>query len=62
MAGGANILVMNKIDSLNVDDETKRALKDLFQSEISNGASTDREVKVRKIKTCRRIVERRKSP
>ncbi len=53
-----NTLVFNKIESMDVDDAVKNALKDVFASEISHGNSP--EVKKHKIKNCREIILKRR--
>lgn len=56
-----NTLVMNKIDSLNVEERYKKAMKDLFLAEIQYGNQDDNSVKKAKVKRCRELIIRGQS-
>lgn len=54
-----NTLVLNKIDSLPIEEKYKKAMKELFISEIQFGNQED--VKKIKVKRCREIITRGQS-
>ena len=51
-----NTLVLDKIDSLPIEEKYKKAMKELFISEIQFGNQED--VKKIKVKRCREIITR----
>ena len=53
MTKKSNVLVMNKIESLDISRYDKDVLIDLFRSELELGNSDDRAIKQRKIRRCR---------
>jgi len=54
-----NTLVLDKIESLPIEEKYKKAMKDLFISEIQIGNQKD--VKKIKVKRCREIIARGQS-
>ena len=56
MANKANMLVMEKIQSLDASAATKGALAEIFRTELELGYSDDRTIKKRKIKRCRESI------
>ena len=51
-----NSLVINKIESMDIDEKYKKAMIDLFRSELQYGNMSGTSVKKSKAAKCREIV------